>query len=355
MAAQKRQPLGIAVIGTGVIGKEHANRIEQNPRSQVAAVVDPSPAAAAWAAERSLPFYGSTAAMLSAHRPHGAIVATPTEDHATTAIALLEAGVPVLVEKPLAGGLSEAAKLVRAVERLGTPILTGYHRRHSPLIQAAAKYAAAGHLGRMVSIAGSSLFYKPSEYFETGWRTGPGGGPILINLAHEIDSLRALAGEISSVQAIASSRVRRNEVEDTAAVLLEFESGAVGTLAVSDCAVSPFSWEQTSGENPIYAHESSQDSLVLAGTHGSLALPSLRWWRQEGQRSWALPFTTGTIRVEPGDPLARQLNHFLDVAERRAEPIVSAHEGFRSLAAILAVREAVVSGGRVIPGTLSSF
>jgi predicted dehydrogenase len=349
LSSKSEQPLDIAVIGAGLIGREHAARLAANPRSRLSAIVDPSPAASAWAAERSVPHYPHVTQMLWAHRPQGAIVATPTQDHVATATTLLEAQVPVLVEKPLADGLSEAANLVQTADRSGTPVLVGYHRRHSAAIQAARQYIALGHLGRIVSVTGASLFYKPDPYFDVAWRTSPGGGPILINLAHEIDSLRALVGEIAAVQAVASNRVRGHAVEDTAAVILEFETGALGTLVVSDCAVTPFSWEQTAGENPLYARDDSRDSLVLAGTLGAIALPSLHWWRQDGERSWALPFEKGQLLTQPADPLVRQLDHFLDVVARRAEPLVPATEGFRSLAATLAVQEAVTSGSRVVP------
>ncbi|MBL8294136.1 MAG: Gfo/Idh/MocA family oxidoreductase [Bryobacterales bacterium] len=349
MSSKSEQPLDIALIGAGLIGREHAARLAANPRSRLSAIVDPSPAASAWAAERSVPHYTNVTRMLLEHRPQGAIVATPTQDHVPTATTLLEAGVPALVEKPLADDLSEAARLVRIAGRSATPVLVGYHRRHSAAIQAARQYIALGHLGKIVSVTGASLFHKPDPYFDVAWRTSPGGGPILINLAHEIDSLRALVGEIAAVQAVASHRVRGHPVEDTAAVILEFETGALGTLVVSDCAVTPFSWEQTAGENPLYARDDSRDSLVLAGTHGSLALPSLRWWRQNGERSWALPFQKGRLSIQPADPLVRQLDHFLDVVEHRAAPLVPATEGLRSLAATLAVQQAVNTGSRVVP------
>lgn len=342
MSSPLEGSIDIAVVGAGVIGREHALRLAAHPRARVSAIVDPAPEAALWGAARSLPSYATTADMLEAHRPQGAIVATPTQDHAPTATLLLEAGIPVLIEKPLADDLFAAEALVRLVEQSGTPALVGYHRRHSPAMQAARQYVAEGHLGQITTVTATSLFYKPDRYFDAAWRTGPGGGPILINLAHDIDSLRALVGEISGVHAVASNRVRRHQVEDTAAVILEFDSGAIGTLVVSDCVVSPFSWEQTAGENPLYARDSSGDSLLLAGTYGSLALPSLRWWRQEDNRSWAVPFDTGRLFIQPADPLQRQLDHFVDVIEGRVQPLVSVTEGFRSLAVTLAVQQSAL-------------
>lgn len=335
----------IAVFGAGVIGRQHALRLHGHARARLAAVVDPSPEAAAWAAAQGFPPSGDFAA---------AIIATPNALHAATALPLLARGIPLLIEKPLADTLDAASQIVRAAEAAGVPVLVGYHRRHGPAFTAARDYVASGALGRLAAVSGRVLFAKPDDYFEVPWRrtAAAGGGPLLINLAHELDTLRALVGDVSAVSARAASAIRGFEVEDTAAVLLEFTNGALGTLIVSDAAVSPWSWEQTSGENPLYARDAAQDSLVLAGTRGSLALPGLRWWRQPEPVSWARPFEAGQLPVTPADPLDRQLDHFCDVIEGRCLPLVPAREGWHGLAAALAVRESARQGGlRIAPQT----
>ena len=101
----------------------------------------------------------------------------------------------------------------------------------------------SGVLGRLVAVTGAAMFRKPDSYFdEVPWRREPGGGPLLINLIHEIDTLRYLCGEIESVQALVSRAIRGFEVEDTVAVNLAFASGAVGTFLLSDAAASAVSW-----------------------------------------------------------------------------------------------------------------
>ena len=316
------------MAGAGVIGREHIARVQRHPRCELAGVIDPIPQPGPW-------FAGAAALP----RVDGAIIATPNHLHVRAALPFLQSGVPVLIEKPLADSLAEGQRLLG----FRAPILAGYHRRHNPALQAAQRFVASGALGQIVAAHGMTLLHKPAEYFDVPWRTGRAGGPILINLAHDLDMLRALVGEIDTVQAVRSHAVRQLAVEDTAAVVLTFAGGAVGTLTLSDCAVAPWSWEQTSGENPLYARDASQDCLFLAGRQGSLALPSLRWWRQTGAPSWASPFETGRLEFEPADPLERQLDHFCDVIEGAAAPLVCAQEALLSLDALLRVREATLT------------
>ena len=99
---------------------------------------------------------------------------------------------------------------------------------------------------------------------------------IRINLIHEMDNLRYLCGEVESVPAFASNAVQQFAVEDTVVTTLKFASGALGTFALSETMASPCSWEQTSGENTDYPRYPTEDCYFIAGTQGSLAVPTLR-------------------------------------------------------------------------------
>jgi predicted dehydrogenase len=339
--------LGIAVIGGGLIGREHLARIQAHVRCRVVALVDPLPAAAQQAQRIGCAHHASLDALLAGPLPDAAIVATPNALHVPQALALLERGVPVLIEKPLAESLAAGERLLRVVQHRGVPVLVGHHRRHSAAIVAAVECIQAGALGRLVALNATTLFYKPAGYFEAAWRRAPGGGPLLINAVHDIHSLRTLAGDIVAVQARCSNAVRAFEVEDSAALLLEFANGALGTLVVSDTAVSPRSWEHTSGENPIYPCDATQDCVFVAGTEGSLSIPTMTLWRQAGAGSWTEAFETTRLPLQPLDPLVAQLDHFCDVVERRAPPRVSAADAMNTLAATLAIHQAARRGARV--------
>jgi predicted dehydrogenase len=184
------------------------------------------------------------------------------------------AGIPTLVEKPVAHSFSEGVRLCEAAEKANVKLLVGHHRRHSPVLHKAVEIVKSGILGRLVGVMGSAVFYKPeSEGYYDGpnaWRRKPGGGPILINMIHEIGNLRAMIGEIVAVQAFASNATRGFEVEDTVAISLRFDNGALGAFLLSDTGASPKSWEQTSQEDKAYPTYEDEDAYTIIGASGSL-------------------------------------------------------------------------------------
>lgn len=340
--------LRIALVGAGQIGRAHAERVRASDECRLAALADPADQAAELAQAWGVPWFADLAALLAAARPDGVILATPNAQHADGALQCLAAGVPVLVEKPIAGTLADAQRIADAARASGVPVLVGHHRRHSAHIAAARQAIDSGRLGRLIAVQGSALFVKPDDYFQQApWRSQPGGGPVLINLVHEIDSLRTLVGELCEVSALTSNAARGFAVEDTAAVGLRFANGALGSLVLSDSAASPRSWEQTSGENPAYDAHPDEDCYVIAGTHGSLQVPTMRQYRYAGPRSWSKPLVREQVDVAVHDPLARQLAHFCAVLRREAAPLVPADDALRTLAATLAVAESARSGRAV--------
>jgi predicted dehydrogenase len=239
-----------------------------------------------------------------------------------------------------------ATTLVEAAEVAGVPLLTGHHRNYSPVMAKAREIVAGGALGPIVAVVGTALFYKPDDYFDVGggWRREPGGGPILLNLVHEVNNLQSLVGDIVRVQAVASDATRRFPVEDTAAMVFTFANGALGTFLLSDTAASPRSWEQTSQENTSYAAYPDEDCYHLAGTTGSLSVPTMRLRTFPGPRSWWEPFQSSVVHLERSDPLANQIEHFAAVIRGETEPICSGRDGLKTLRVVDAVVEAARTG-----------
>lgn len=320
----------IVVVGAGLIGRKHIETVAA--RAQLAAVVDVDPDARKVAARHGAPWFAELGDALQSSHPDGAIIATPNQLHAEQAVLLAGAGVPVLIEKPVADTVEAAARIL-ACEASGARILVGHHRRHSPIVRAARDAIAGGRIGRIVAVGATFLLYKPEDYFAPEWRRRPGAGPVFINLVHDVDLLRHFCGDIVAVQAMESRDIRGFGVEDTAAAILRFQSGALGTVLISDTAVAPWSWEFTAGENPAYPNVDAS-CYTISGTHGSLSVPDMTLWSHPGARGWWQPMENRRLPVEPLDPIIAQFDHFVDVIAGRAEPLVTAADAAASLAVV---------------------
>jgi predicted dehydrogenase len=337
----------IAVAGAGYVGLAHIEALRASPTCSLSAIVDPSPAAKKTAADADAPLFVSIDELLSKARPDGIVLATPNQLHVPQALQCIEADIAALVEKPIAPAVAEGDELVRAVERKRARVLIGHHRAHSPIMAKAKEVVASGVLGRVVAVMGSATFFKPEHYFDEGpWRKQPGGGPILINMIHEVHNLRMLCGEIVGVQAIASRAVRNFPVEDTVAINLQFANGALGSFMLSDAAACARSWEQTSQENKAYPSYEDEDCYVIAGTNGSLSVPTMRLktYPRPQDRSWWKPFDAGRVEMTRQDPIRLQMEHFGAVVRGEVQPLVSARDGLANLRVTEAITRAAATG-----------
>jgi predicted dehydrogenase len=313
---------------------------------KLTAIADPTPEAAAYAAKIGVPCFASDTEMLDSVRPEAAIIATPNVLHVPAGLACAERGVHMLVEKPLADTVEAATQLAVAADRAGVVLLVGHHRRHNPVIEKAREVVQSGGIGRVTAISAQWMLLKASDYFDVAHRREPGAGPVLTNAVHDIDDLRFICGEIDSVQAITSNAVRGFAVEDTAVVLLQFASGALGTLTVSDTAAAPWSWELTSGENAFYPRN-DENCYLIAGTEGALTVPKLELWRYGAAKGWGSPLSCERIEVSVVDPLVRQLQHFCRTIRGKEEPRITGADATRTLASVQAIQEAARTGRAV--------
>lgn len=342
----------IAVAGAGLVGRRHAELVAEH--AVLAGIADPAPAGREVARELDTPCSSSLEELLSHGGVEGVIVATPNQRHEADALTCIGAGIPVLVEKPISTDFASGGRMLAAAAEAGVPLLVGHHRRYNPIIEAAHDSIHQGDLGRITAVNALCWLHKPAPYFDTEWRRKPGAGPVLINLIHDIELLIHLCGPVSRVQAAESNAARGNEVEDTAAALLTFVNGALGTVSVSDAAAAPWSWELTAAENPAYP-QTGQSSYVIAGTKGSLSIPDLTRWSYKGDPDWMTPILNQRLTVGPADPLVRQIQHFADVIVNGASPRVTGLDGLRALSVIEAIKQSAATGQPVeVPQHLSS-
>lgn len=337
--------LKILVVGPGLIGKKHNELVDKNPDCCVEAVVSLNPQLHVnMPYVYGAPVYENIELALQKHKFDAAIISTPNELHKEHALRCINAKLPLLIEKPLADTLQNARQIVSSAYQNNTKVLVGHHRTHGEFINKAEAFIKSEHFGRLVSIQGSAQFYKPSDYFSAGpWRTREGGGPLLINMIHEIGIMRQLCGEIKKVFAFASNAVRGFEVEDTVSINLVFENGCLGSFLLSDCAASTKSWEMTSGENSVYPHYPNEACYHIAGTRASLDFPNMcvKSYDSDLDASWLSAFKESTISVDKKDPLESQLNHFVKVVKGEIEPLVSAESGFKNMQILDAIKHSI--------------
>ncbi len=337
----------LGLVGAGTIGKRHLQAISEVSEAAVVAIVDTDPLAESIAIERNVGFFASVGQMLKDKQPEGVIVCTPTEDHLQPVLSSLEANAHVLVEKPIAPSIEEAQQIIESSMRFNREVLVGHHRRYSEEIQQTKRVIKNGVLGELVGITGIWAVRKADSYFEPEWRKQWTSGPVLINLIHEIDTLRYLCGEIVSLSAKVSKRIRAHPKEESTALLFEFQSGALGTFLLSDVTPSPWTWEQATGENPNFPR-TSQNVYRFIGSKASLDFPNLVLWRHTGgDPDWLHEISPEVLDGKTGDAYAEQIRHFCAVIKGKEQPRIRAMDGTKTLKATLAVFEASENGTEI--------
>jgi predicted dehydrogenase len=304
-----------------------------------------------------VPYYPNFETMLEKDKPDGVVVALPNQVHFSAGMTLVRHGVPMLMEKPVCASVEEAYQLAEASEKAGVPILVGHHHRHNAVVQQAKGIIASGRLGKITAVNGLTWFLKPKEYFEGdfSWRREIGSGVVMQNLIHVVDDMRNLCGDIISLQASGSNAVRGFAVEDTVGIILRFQNGAIGTLAISDTVAAPWSWEMTSGELKWFPR-TNESCYLIGGTKASLSLPRLELWHHGTDGHWFSPIHSDrsmmtdqdphTLELK-SDPHLTQMRHFCEVVRGTAKPLLDARGGARTLEATLAVLTAAETGGIV--------
>ncbi|MFB8372162.1 Gfo/Idh/MocA family protein [Pseudarthrobacter sp. NPDC055928] len=335
-------PVRIGIIGAGTMGRQHALFISREENAELVGVADP--VSGQLAVDYGVPYFTDQAQLLAMDNLDAVIIASPNAFHVTTALDCIKAGVASLLEKPVATSVDEANMLAAAMSSGGAPILVGHHRRHHPAVRAAKGIIDSGELGQLVAVNGMWLTKKSDSYFDQAWRREKGAGVLLINLVHDLDLLRHMCGEITSVQARTSNNARGYEVEDTASVIFEFENGALGSFIISDSVVAPWGWDQTTEDDPTFPLNPTASCYSIAGSKGSLAFPQLGHYYHSGTSDWTQPLSLRYDPRDAGDSYSSQLKHFISVARREVEPLVTVEDAAKTLALIEAVQLAAQEG-----------
>ena len=344
-------PVKLAVIGLGLMGSRHVEIVQAFDGCDLVGVCDLNPDLRAIADRHDIPFFQDIGEMLDHTKPDGAILATQSAAHVETFEACARRGVHTLIEKPVADTTEAALRIAELADATNTQVLVGHHRRHNPLVKAAHGIVTGGEIGDLLAVSMMWTLMKPEGYFDIAWRSvKPDGGPVLINLVHELDILRYICGEIDQVFAQGRSTARGFEVEDSVSISLTFRNGAVAVILGSDATTAPWSYEATTGENSLYFNV-PENCYYFTGTDGALAFPQMELWKyaDHNQRGWQHAIEKSVVPASRADSLTLQLAHFCDVVQGTTPPLVDARDGARSLAAALAILKSIATNAPVRP------
>ena len=270
-----------AVIGVGNMGSAHASCLAQGRINglTLSALCDTAPGRRAFCQEHfpDVPCYASVTELIAAAVVDAVIVAVPHPSHSIVAMEALQAGLHVLVEKPIDVALSKAQALCDAADRSGKVFAVMLNQRTNPLFRRAREIVQGDQLGeikRTVWII--TNWYRTQHYYDSGaWRAtwaGEGGGVLLNQAPHNLDLWQWICGMPQSISAYCDvARYHRIEVEDDATIFTRYANGATGVFITS------------TGESP------GTNRLEIAGDRGKLVLEGgvLRWWRlKEAEREF---------------------------------------------------------------------
>ncbi len=337
----------ISVVGIGLMGLQHIIAIQKSKFATLHSIVEIKKNGIKLSKKFNVQLYKNIKILLAKNKPDAVIIATPNVLHENDTVQFLKAKIPVLLEKPISDNIKSAKKIINSAHSNKTSLVIGYHRRHNSIINKVKRIIQSKKLGKIVSANILCWLYKHKKYFNEKWRVSEGGGPLGINLVHDIDMICYLLGPVKYVQAFKSNNIRKYKVEDTASVNLFFKSGTLCTLNVSDTITSPWSYELTAGENPAYPI-TDQSSYFIGGTRGSVQFPNLKLWYYKKDRSWWNNIFNNKIKVQKSDEtLINQIDHFSRVVLKKEKPKVTGKDGLNSLIIFDAINKSSKSGKKI--------
>lgn len=332
-------PLGVAVIGVGAIAEQaHLPAWSQLPSAKVMAVVDRDPERARQMADRwGIPrWYDDYRLVLEERDIHALDVCVPPAFHAEVTLAALEAGRHVLLEKPMTIDLDEAQRLVRAARSATSVLMIAENWPFASATRRALEILEGGTVGKpfLLRAHHESDLYVEEQLEQVPWLTQPevaGRGYFMQAGIHTINLARFLLGEIEAVQALALPA--DSLIEHTLVLTARFEEEALGSMNFTG-------WSRHLGERRL------EFRLFCTG-----GLVEFDIW--SGRVSWTARGAETRIEVEsPSRGFREEIQHFMERIRDGSEPLTSAADQLRTLAAVHAAYRSLETGGPVSPREL---
>ncbi|HDQ74054.1 MAG TPA: Gfo/Idh/MocA family oxidoreductase [Chloroflexi bacterium] len=331
----------IAFTGTGYIAQIHARAVQNLPGIEPVAVVNHRPdSMATFAAEFGIPRrYATVEALLRDGGVDALSVNTPNYLHASQTIAALEAGVPVMVEKPMAMNAEEAGAMMAASERTGALLMVAHCWRFDPEVLWLREQVTAGRLGRIVRTKGYGVHVR---WGPSGWFTQQryaGGGAIADVGIHALDTARFLLGDPQPVSVYARIGTHYTptgtdyDVDDTGIIIVNWNNDASSYLEAG--------WWQPHADGPLA-------STQIYGTRGfGQVFPTYLDLMSEDRTASRRIESGFSLRREPHTPQRlydTQMAYFLDCVRSGQTPKPGGWEGWVNMRVVDAAYESARTG-----------
>jgi predicted dehydrogenase len=301
----------VGVVGTGYLGRLHARVLSEIPEATMVGFVEPNDAIAA-EVEESLKLKRFVSVAELAKEIDGAVVATPTTSHYDVARELLEAGVDVMVEKPITATADEARRLIDLAAKHGRIVQVGHVERYNPAIVAVASLVAAS---RYFEAERLGVFVPRSLDVDV----------LLDLMIHDLNLvLSLLKQKVVDVRAVGVP-VLTDKVDITN-VRLELENGAVANLTASRVSQERVRKQRFFGSD-FYLSVDTKEQEVKG----------YRLVDENGARK-VRPFDLEVVKKEP---LRAENEAFLQCVRERSRPVVSAEDGLEAVELASRVRDAI--------------
>lgn len=342
--------LRTGIIGCGKVGSFHAQAYAQLPGSQFTAVCDANrDRAEAFAAQWGVRAYTDVEQMCREAQLDVVSICTPHPLHANPAVAAASCGCHVLVEKPLASTLADCDAIIEAGERSHVTIGTMVQRRFYRPCMRIRQAIDDGKLGKPVLGMVTMLGWRDEDYYRSDpWRgswEGEGGGVLVNQAPHQLDLLLWYMGEVDEVYGVWKNLNHPYiEVEDTAAAVVKFKNGGVGSIVVSN-SQNPALYGKVHlfGDNGAAAGvQTDGGAMFIAGMSSITEPPVNDLWTVPGEDQ-LLPRWQEEDRAffNSVDSMhhyhTQQIQDFLDAVAQGRRPLVDAAEGRRTVELFTAI------------------
>lgn len=325
-AASAGQRLRVAVVGTGIMGMNHARVLSE--LGALAGICDVSEGAAKAAARRfSVPAYRSIKEMLESDRELGAVVvSTPTVSHKELALAAVAAGKHLLVEKPLSDNVADARAIAGAAEGAGLTLAVGHIERHNPAVKYARTAIARGQYGKVITASAKRVSSYPGRISDVG---------VVVDLAiHDMDIIRYVTGSDAEAVFAAGGIQAAGRHEDHADIMMMLQNGATGLVEVN--WLTPMKIRKlslTCSQRFVEVDYMSQTVDVSSSQAMDVDTSDLSQIPQEHDHRH--------ITLKKQEPLRNELADFLDAMERKRRPLVGGDDGVEAVRMARAALESI--------------